>query len=607
MLKSRLKKLLIFVCFFIYAACAFSDVGIAQVFSFDDLSEDDKKLWKRMLFYEERFFRRSVSLVKDHLFFLHPQGMYQPDKELEATIAAFYADTLVQRGEQKAHPQCAWPARFFWLDQKFQLTKSHGLKKQSCQQLDDFLKKASYEKVSLVFSNYFLNNPASMFGHTFLRMHKKKPGSVSSSDLLDDIVNYAAMVENTASLLYPIKGLTGGFSGKFSLMPYYLKIQEYNHFESRDLIEYELKLSKQEIDFLVLLLWEIGPTQIDYYYLDDNCSFILMMLLDALRADFNFAKSFGIYTIPADTVRRVYDVKLVETVRYRPSNLSRFYAHYEQLTDEEKNDFDKLLDSPEEIDFSSKVLDAATEYIDYQSASHESNEFKELRHRILLARALQKQQSFHPKSHVYSSYPHTGHPASLVRLSLSHDMRTAPGLCLTWRPALHSLSEASFGYSDEMELSFHELSISFDQRGVFFNNLKFIEILSLPKNRPMINPLSWTFAAGIEAKNDLRGYARAGVGKHLSLVAGDLVSVFFLAGGSLVKQKGRSARLLPYGRLGLLIQARDSFKSYLNFFYDNLWSMSLENAFVISSRQELSLSFEQSTKPQVLLLFKYFY
>src|SRR5690606_41368354 len=55
-------------------------------------------------------------------------------------------------------------------------------------------------------------------------------------------------------LLYSLRGLLGGFPGRYQLVPYFLKVQEYNNAESRDLWTYELDFSPEQIRSLLLAL-----------------------------------------------------------------------------------------------------------------------------------------------------------------------------------------------------------------------------------------------------------------------------------------------------------------------------------------------------------------
>ena len=74
------------------------------------------------------------------------------------------------------------------------------------------------ESVTLVFASYFLNNPSSMYGHTFLRLNRK--GDNHHQPLLDYTVNFAAYPTTYNPILYVIDGLSSGYAGLFSTMPW---------------------------------------------------------------------------------------------------------------------------------------------------------------------------------------------------------------------------------------------------------------------------------------------------------------------------------------------------------------------------------------------------
>ena len=73
-------------------------------------------------------------------------------------------------------------------------------------------------------------------------------------------------------------------------MPYYRKVREYNDIESRDIWEYKLKLSEEEVSRVLLHLWEMQRAEFDYYFLDENCSYQLLSLLDVAREDLHLTK-----------------------------------------------------------------------------------------------------------------------------------------------------------------------------------------------------------------------------------------------------------------------------------------------------------------------------
>ncbi len=194
----------------------------------------ESKTWLRLLHYKSNLFG-SKSQVDDPGFFFAKDGNTDPLAELKATTEAFYSRDL-KVGRLKQHPQCAFPQRLAFLQSQMTLENLPSIK---CEKLDEYLQKFSPHSLSLIFSTAYAGNPGSMFGHTFLRANSKKSAGAQDSGLNDLGISYAAVVsddENPLAFIY--FGITGGYLGQFSLLPYYVKVSEYNHAESRDLWEY---------------------------------------------------------------------------------------------------------------------------------------------------------------------------------------------------------------------------------------------------------------------------------------------------------------------------------------------------------------------------------
>ncbi len=194
--------------------------------------------WLRLLHYKSRFpFGNLRSEAEPGSFFFSPDGRRDPYAELKANVAAF--ENSQNEGQRGSSLQCSFPARYHflkthlnwqWVDDK-------------CPELDAFLKKVGGDQLSIVFSSAYPNSPPSMFGHTMLRVHSRE-----RAELLDYGINYSASASaDENALAFAVFGLTGGYFGKFGVVPYYMKVNEYNHAESRDLWEYDLSLTPSEI------------------------------------------------------------------------------------------------------------------------------------------------------------------------------------------------------------------------------------------------------------------------------------------------------------------------------------------------------------------------
>lgn len=249
---------------------------------------------------------RHRSYVDDDAFFLADNGKEDTLAELKASIAAL---------EPAGSPQrCDFPARYRFLAEALQWQESEPLA--HCQKYQEWRQAVKGSRLVLVFPASYLNSPSSMFGHTLLRLDQGKDSAV----WLSWAINFgAATTEQDNSLFYIYRGLAGGYPGRFTLVPYMKKIQEYSHMENRDMWEYTLDLDQQQIDWVVDHLWELQEVNFDYYFFDENCSFRLLELVKVAKPEASLLQNFRLAEVPVNTVRNLDRAGLVEKRHYRPS------------------------------------------------------------------------------------------------------------------------------------------------------------------------------------------------------------------------------------------------------------------------------------------------
>ena len=167
-----------------------------------------------------------------------------------------------------------------------------------------------------------MNNPASMFGHTLLRFDR--PDQSENTRLLSYAVNYGAETGEDNGVLFAVLGLTGGYPGTYSVEPYYELVKRYSDIENRDIYEYQLAFTEDEVRRMVEHLWEMRSHWSEYYFFDENCSYQLLFLFDVARPTLDLASDFALHVIPVDSVRSVLERKgLFETATFRPSGQTR--------------------------------------------------------------------------------------------------------------------------------------------------------------------------------------------------------------------------------------------------------------------------------------------
>ncbi|HEX3644325.1 MAG TPA: DUF4105 domain-containing protein, partial [Vicinamibacterales bacterium] len=279
----------------------------------------ESREWQVMLHYRPTAFGGWKSQADGlGFFFAGKVGKTDREAELAATIAALLRPSVRDpTNPETMHPQCLFPARYAWIKEQL---GAAAFTDQTCPLLDTWRTGISAEAATLIYATAYLNSPASMYGHTFLRLQR---ATGEGNPLLDYAVNFAADADTTNGMVYAIAGLTGGFQGHFYVVPYYVKVQEYSNMESRDLWEYELALTREQIERLVLHAWETRSTYFDYFFLDENCSYQLLTLLEVADPTLHLIDDFGGRVVPADTIRVVIDQPgLVRRIGSRPSLVS---------------------------------------------------------------------------------------------------------------------------------------------------------------------------------------------------------------------------------------------------------------------------------------------
>lgn len=454
-------------------------LGALFFFPAGSFAKDWKDLqWLRLLHYNKTFTGGYLSEADGNSFFLHPEGKSSPEQELEAFL------TQLKRtpAESDNDVRCLFPARYRWARKNLELPSGN---EPVCPKLDAFRKRVSGKSIFVVFSSYYLNNPGSSFGHTFIRIGKGE----TSSELLDTGINYGMMSEGAGPVLYTVGGLAGWFPGTFNAIPYYYKVREYNDYESRDLWSYRLNFTQEEVDMAVDHIWELGPTYFDYYFLTENCSQMMLAILEVARPSIDLKKHLPyLYTIPSDTLKTLDKEKLIESVSYRPSASSLFY-HQMKLMDEARRKKITTFQENTELDVEGLpeqekafVLDTAISWIDYKYAKEilkQEEKAQAIKRPLLVKRSKVPVRS--PEldfSHMLKEAPHGGHGSQ--RLVLGGGQFDGKNFAdLSWRFAFHDFLDYDLAYPPRTRLEVVKFDLQSDGRKVYLQDLSFLDIMTL--------------------------------------------------------------------------------------------------------------------------------
>lgn len=395
--------------------------------------------------------------------------------ERSATIEAF--KTKSSWGEN-SHPQCRYPARRMLLlkegEGSFQISP--------CPDFDEWINKVNPQGASLVFAGNYPDNPGSLFGHTFLKFNSQ---TSTSQPIMDYALNYSAEVSDDFGLLYAFKGLTGGYSAGFMLTPYYIKLNEYNEGEGRDIWEYELALTPEEVTLILAHVWELKyQAQFRYYFLDENCSFFILRLIDFARPDWQLEKKIPWYVIPLETVKVLHEkTGMVKSVRYRPSVRLRAQAAFAGLGSNQKSQVLELLNGVRDVSKSDDSLVLQTAAMRLASLHSQRDgrlrPEEEKREDEILSR-LSDLPHHKEMSFPNLPSPHEGHDVNQIGVGyLTGEER---GLLISTRLGVHDQLDAPTGY-----LPFSELLV-LDSRWLIEDEvfkLDYLDLLKITLLRPV--------------------------------------------------------------------------------------------------------------------------
>lgn len=404
------------------------------------------------------------------------------------------------------------------------------------------------EQVTLVFPAAYLNNPSSMFGHTLLRLDRA--GQDERTRLLSYAVNYGAEVGDDNGLLFAIHGLTGGYPGTYSIMPYYLMVQRYSDFENRDLWEYQLDLRPAEITRLLQHLWELRTQSSDYFFFDENCSYQLLFLLDVARPDLQLTDRFPLHAIPADTVRAVVGQDgMLERVVFRPSSRTRIEHGLRSLEPDERVLLERLAAGEPgdpalaelEPGRRAAVLELAAEVVTYRlrTGALTRDEAAGRAWHLLATRSAIATSADLPPAATPAIRPDQGHGSARVALGLGvRDGRRFASLQV--RPVYHDLSDAPGGYVPGAAIEALDLELRHYEgdSGPTLEALTLVGIRSLSARNEVFRPVSWRLGAGLtrfrgrgeDEKGALIGSLEGGLGPAFGLGDDGLLSLLAEAG-----------------------------------------------------------------------------
>jgi hypothetical protein len=444
-------------------------------------------MWIKLVHYEPSTASESgfTGAINSQDFYLSKNGKISPLSELRETISSLY----LQESAANSHTQCQFPARYLWL--KKRLLNNVALPKDIyCPAFNEWADNGLFKSISVIYVTGYLGNPASFYGHTFLKFNSDNDKSYS----LDKTINYGAVVpdlENPIAYIY--NGISGGYTGGFSEIGYYFHKNTYGDNELRDMWEYELNISLEDTNLIAAHAWEILKKDYTYFFFRKNCAYRMAELVELA----NGVKIINskIVTIPQSLITAIYNVKvdaepLVKAVVYHPSRQSTLYEKYLSLSLNEKamvheivKDNHQLTDDRYQkmtIESKQKVIDTLLDYLQYSRSPEErtNNVVSQFYRKVLLERYRLPLGDNEVKNRM-ASPPHKGRSPSLIQVGVTRNSIYGDKTLFALRPAYYDVLDADKSHVADSVLSMGSVEVLVHDNSLELSRLFFIDLESV--------------------------------------------------------------------------------------------------------------------------------
>ncbi len=406
--------------------------------------------WIKLGHYKKGWFSYSSPFADG--FFLSQGGPASPKKELLKTIEVLFSENTDPKTAQNPdkHSQCLYLARTKWLSRILNVDPEDRL---PCEAIQKWKKDLNVKSVALIFAAADLGNTSSSYGHTFLKMIN--PENAQNKDLIDYGINYAAVTDTSEGFFYAMKGLFGLYSGQFTMLPYHQKIREYINLEGRDIWEYHLNFTEEEVSFLVDHLIEMETARAPYFFFSDNCSYQILRSIEAVRPRLNLADDFKYFIIPVDTVKKITELNhdpefaLVKSIKYKKSLKTDYLQSYRHLNSLQKKALlpavtEQAIPADDELNplERAQVFETAMKYYSIKAFRTEKN-YEDEKYHLYLKRVSLGHITL-PGEDENTEPPEKSHDSSALYFGFGQQNKLAYS-SFKFRNALHDLEQTDFG------------------------------------------------------------------------------------------------------------------------------------------------------------------
>ncbi|WP_294429378.1 DUF4105 domain-containing protein [uncultured Treponema sp.] len=456
----------------------------------------NEKTWHILLQYQKSFSGyKSIILPKS--FFIAENGRFDPEAELIADIRAF----------RNAERVAEFPARWKWIRNHLAENESDFPESYDSEFLA-IKAEANPTSVHVVYPAGFMQNPASMFGHTFILF-----GNDKKSRLMGHTLTYSARNTENPGLIFALKGLFGIYRSEYVINSYSEQILKYSNMDKRDIWEYKLKIDEDGIDTLLRCAIELSASYSRYLYISRNCTTGLMMLLENAFPNENLTKKLGTMAEPVEALKILWEKELISEPVFRPSIHTEILSERRELKDQAKKavlryckgkiSIEELLSACSDDKEKAVALKLATDYMKYQLSSGKMTQ-ADYRKRMMPAFSAMSKLKFDLPAISSNDYPHESHDSHKIAVSGGFDQDKKEAFSsIKLRLVNHDLIDEEKGLNKNTQLDFLTATISVyptreGLKKISVDKVLFSDILSLPVSDAWFINKAFELVSGME-------------------------------------------------------------------------------------------------------------
>ncbi len=529
--------------------------------------------WFLLNYYHRDHNGQISSEITNRNYFFSEVGATDPQAELAAYLKAVSLFHETGAGQGKL---CRYPARYSFLEKYIprQLTG----KRPVCDDYESLMQPSRVKSLSIIYADGYFGNPSSYYGHILL---KSNYAQNSGTNFFDPSLNYGAHVtDSTSNPLYIYRGLFGGYTASYKPNHYFRHSQNYTNAQLRDLWDYELDLTDQEVRFVLERSYELLNAEFRYYFVNDNCAHRIARLVEDATGK-PLTTTTGFWLTPVQVIRNLEDThrgssrNLIRSEHYVPSLQTRFNTAYLQLSREERRVFDHFFSETKsrttapDLLGDLRLLRLGLDYLDIQKAGLDSGtedidgQHKiESKRRLLLAALMVSSPDASP-SRNETKPPHAAqkgqYPSLLQVQGVERKNHTALNIGL--RVAYNDLLNHLGGQQPASRFIMGEVSAEISPEDIDLEKLTLLDILDFrldPLPFDLSRKFSWSLTAQYDRLTPICSNCSAWALRYQAGLArklGDRTIAYALIGGQLqssVSNSGIVAITSEYGLTGKL-------------------------------------------------------